>query len=116
MIIDSQGRNSGDRLVEYQTLLRRYLSSFIDGCFIVVSVILIPYVFGDQENTLMVRIVIAAVFLFVYEPLFTSKLCTLGQRSSRYYHLFSIIFSKDKRAIHDYASDSIVILNSEATL
>jgi hypothetical protein len=48
VIIDSQGRNPGDRLMEYPTILRRYLSSFIDGCLIVVSVILVPYVIGDE--------------------------------------------------------------------
>lgn len=139
--IDSQAKDTGDRLVEYPTILRRYLSSFIDGCFIVLSVILVPYVIGDEENTLNVRIILAVIFLFVYEPLLTSRLCTLGQRITgirirkfvnherlsfpgallRFMikgllgiiSFFSIIFSKDKRAIHDYASDSIVILNTE---
>ena len=143
MVIDSEGKYPGERLVEYPTILRRYLSSFIDGCFIILSVILVPYVIGDEENTLSVRIIIAAIFLFVYEPLYTSKFCTLGQRITGirirkfgnyqrlnfpvallrvtikgllgFISLFSIIFSKDKRAIHDYASDSIVILNTEAT-
>ena len=141
-VTDSQDKDTEERLVEYPTILRRYLSSFIDGCFIVVSVILVPYVIGDEENTLSVRIIIAAIFLFVYEPLFTSKLCTLGQKTTGirirkfgnyqrlsfpvallrvmikgllgFISLFSIIFSKDKRAIHDYASDSIVILNTES--
>ena len=140
--IDSQDKDTGDRLVEYPTILRRYLSSFIDGCFIVLSVILVPYAIGDEENTLSVRIIFAAIFLFVYEPLLTSRLYTLGQRITgirirkygNYERLnfpnalfrfmikgllgiisfFSIIFSKDKRAIHDYASDSIVILHTEA--
>lgn len=142
IVIESQDKDTEERLVEYPTILRRYLSSFVDGCFIVVSVILVPYVIGDEENTLSVRIMIAAIFLFVYEPLFTSAFCTLGQKATGirirkfnnyqrlsfpvallrvtikgllgFISLFSIIFSKDKRAIHDYASDSIVILNTEA--
>jgi uncharacterized RDD family membrane protein YckC len=141
-ITDSQGRDTEGKLVEYPTILRRYFSSFIDGCLIVVSVILVPYVIGDQENTLSVRIIFAVIFLFIYEPLLTSRLCTLGQRITgirirRFGHyerlsfpgalfrftikgllgiisFFSIIFSKDKRAIHDYASDSIVILHTDA--
>ena len=141
-VTDSQDKDTEERLVEYPTILRRYLSSFIDGCFIVVSVILVPYVVGDEENTLSVRIIFATIFLFVYEPFLTSKLCTLGQKITGirirkfsnyqrisfpvallrvtiksllgFISLFSIIFSKDKRAIHDYASDSIVILNAEA--
>ena len=140
MTIDSQGKDTGDRMVKYPTILRRYLSSFLDGCFIVVSVILVPYVIGDEENTLSVRIIIAVIFLFVYEPLFTSKFCTLGQKITGirirkfgnyrrlsfpvallrvtikgllgFISLFTIIFSKNKRAIHDYASDSIVILEA----
>ena len=139
-VTDSQDKDTENILVEYPTILRRYLSSFIDGCFIVVAVILVPYVIGDEENTLNVRIILAAIFLFVYEPLFTSAFCTLGQRITGirirkfsnyqrlnfpvallrvtikgllgFISLFSIIFSKDKRAIHDYASGSIVILKT----
>jgi uncharacterized RDD family membrane protein YckC len=142
IVIESQDKDIEDRLVEYPTILRRYLSSFIDGCFIVVSVILVPYVIGDEENTLSFRIVIATLFMLVYEPLFTSKLCTLGQKITGirirkfgnyqrlifpvalfrvtikgllgFISLFSIIFSKNKRAIHDYVSNSIVILDTEA--
>lgn len=100
--------------------------------------ILIPYIIGDGENTLALRIYITIVLVFIYEPLFTSKLCTLGQkitgirvRNYQNYNnigyfaalyryllkgilgfisLFSIVFSKDKRAIHDFAVDSIVIM------
>ena len=127
--------------VEYPTILRRYLSTFIDAWFIITCLIFVPYVIGDGKDTLNARIIIAATMLFVYEPLFTSKLCTLGQKltgirvrnKSNYQQLafpiallrviikgllgfislFSIVFSNDKRAIHDFASGSIVILNLE---
>ncbi len=127
--------------VERPTILRRYFSTFIDGWFIIAFLLFVPYVIGDGENTLSIRIIIAVIMLFVYEPLFTSKLCTLGQKITGirirtvdnyqrlnypitvlrsiikwflgFISLFSIIFSKDKRAIHDFASDSIVILNPE---
>ena len=66
--------------VEYPTILRRYLSTFIDGWFIIAFLIFVPYVIGDGENTLSIRIILAVIILFVYEPLFTSKLCTLGQK------------------------------------
>ena len=125
--------------IEYPTILRRYLSTAIDGCLILTLLILLPYFIGDGESMLYVRLVLAALMLFIYEPLFTSKLCTLGQkvlgirirRVDNYQRicfltallrviikgllgfisLFSIIFSKDRRAIHDFASGSIVILN-----
>jgi uncharacterized RDD family membrane protein YckC len=124
--------------IEYPSILRRYLSSFLDGCLVLALFILIPYIIGDGENTLALRIYITIVLVFIYEPLFTSKLCTLGQkitgirvRNYQNYNnigyfaalyryllkgilgfisLFSIVFSKDKRAIHDFAVDSIVIM------
>jgi uncharacterized RDD family membrane protein YckC len=126
-----------DMDAEYPTILRRYLSTFIDAWFIIACLIFVPYVIGDEENTLYVRIIIAAIMLFVYEPLFTSKLCTLGQKITgirvrnriNYQQLafplallrvvikwlfgfisfFSIVFSEEKRAIHDFVSGSIVI-------
>ncbi len=48
IVTESQGKDTGEKLVEYPTILRRYLSSFIDGCLIVVSVILVPYVIRDE--------------------------------------------------------------------
>ncbi len=126
---------------EYPTILRRYLSTFIDAWFIITFLIFLPYYIGDGENTLKVRVLIAIIMLFIYEPLFTSKLCTLGQKITGirirkvsthqklnfpialfrviikgllgFVSFFSIMFSKEKRAIHDFASGSIVILNPE---
>ncbi len=125
--------------IEYPTILRRYLSTVIDGCLIVTLLIVLPYLIGDGENTLYLRLVIAALMLFIYEPLFTSKRCTLGQKVMKirirrvgdyqrisfpiallrviikgllgFISLFSIVFSKDRRAIHDFVSGSIVIVN-----
>lgn len=127
--------------VEYPTILRRYLSTFIDGWLVLISLFILPYFIGDRENTLYFRLIIVAVVLFCYEPLLTSKFCTLGQKIMGirirkfgnykklsfpvaflrvtikgllgFISLFSIIFSKDKRAIHDYVSDSIVILKAK---
>lgn len=126
--------------VEYPRILRRYLSTFIDAWFIITLLIIVPYIVGDEDNTLSVKIIIALIMLIFYEPLLTSKICTLGQKTMGirvrkasnnqklsyagallrviikwllgFISLFSIIFSKDKRAIHDFASGSVVILNS----
>ena len=128
--------------VEYPTILRRYLSSFIDLWFVVGVLFFVPYVIGDSEATLTVRITAGIIMLFLYEPLFTSKLCTLGQKIMGirirkfdnyqklsfpaavlrvfikgllgFISLFTIIFSEEKRAIHDLASDSIVIMDPAA--
>jgi len=123
--------------VEYPTILRRYLSTVIDGWLILTILFILPYFIEDKENTLYFRLIMVAIMLFGYEPLFTSKLCTLGQKImgvrirtfGNYQKLnypaallrvtikgflgiisfFTIIFSKDRRALHDYASGSIVI-------
>jgi len=129
--------------VEYPTILRRYLSTLIDGWLILTLLFMLPYFIEDKENTLYLRLIIAALMLFGYEPLFTSKLCTLGQKIMGirirtfgnyqklnypaallrviikwilgFISLFTIIFSKDKRALHDFASGSIVIYPTALT-
>jgi len=123
--------------VEYPTILRRYLSTFIDGWLILTLLFILSYFIKDIENTLYFRLIIVALMLFGYEPLFTSKFCTLGQRIMGirirtvgnyqklnypaallrvtikwllgFISLFLIILSKDKRALHDLTSGSIVI-------
>jgi uncharacterized RDD family membrane protein YckC len=123
--------------VEYPTILRRYLSTLVDGWFILTLLFILAYFIKDKEDTLYFRLIIVALLLFGYEPLFTSKLCTLGQKIMGirirtvgnfqklnypaalfrvtikwllgFISLFLIIFSKDKRALHDLTSGSIVI-------
>lgn len=125
--------------VEYPTILRRYLSTFIDGWLILSLLFVIACFIEGRGNTLF-RLIIAALVLFGYEPLFTSKFRTLGQmimgikiRTADNFErlsypaallrsivkwifgfisLFIIIFSKERRALHDYAAGSIVITSS----
>jgi uncharacterized RDD family membrane protein YckC len=126
----------------YPSILQRYLSSFIDGLFILGMFIGLSY-FLQQNNQVAdsTRITIFFIMFLCYEPICVSFFCTLGQKITgirirrvgtlekipvpfafvRYFlkivlgfvSLFAIIFSEKRRAIHDYASGSIVILANE---
>lgn len=122
----------------YPTIVRRYLSSVIDIMLIIsvfiLSSYLLPY---NTDFTAKLRFGIWMVLVLIYEPFCTSKLCTLGQKLmgirvrtvsklerisliQAYLRIvvkallglisfFSIMFSKRKRAIHDFASGTIVV-------
>jgi uncharacterized RDD family membrane protein YckC len=121
------------------TILRRYLSTFIDAMFIVAIFIAVSYYFNSDEilsNT--IRMSVFFIIFFVYEPICTSFFCTIGQRITRIrirtfssnekisiisayiriilklflgvYSLIAIPFTRDRRAIHDFAAGSVVIM------
>ncbi len=124
--------------IEYPSILRRYLSTFIDFIFVIGMLVLSSYIL-DSDNIVATRIRVAFILFifFVYEPIFTSYFCTLGQKITgirirkrstltkislvhAYLRIiikiflgvisfFTIPFSKNKRAIHDFAIGSIVI-------
>ncbi len=122
----------------YPTIIRRYLSTFIDGMLILGVFILSSYLFSEDTNLdKILRLWTILVMIFIYEPFCTSKLCTLGQKligirvrtvsklerislGQAYMRIvvkvflgfisfFSIIFSKRRRAIHDFVSGTIVV-------
>ena len=127
----------------YPTLLRRYLSTIIDGILIVASFLIIPSIlYQDAELARIARIIILLSMLLIYEPLCTSKLCTIGQlitgiriRRRKDYRkisifsayiriivksllglisFFTIPVTREKRAIHDFAVNSVVILHQKS--
>lgn len=136
-----QEQNSNDDgvKIEYPTILRRYFATFIDGWLTIAMLFAVTYFIGGKENAFF-RLIVAALILLGYEPLFTSKFCTLGQKIMGikirkavdyrrlnypaallrfiikwifgFISLFIIIFSKERRALHDYASGSIVVYSS----
>jgi uncharacterized RDD family membrane protein YckC len=124
--------------LEYPNIVRRYFATVIDGCFILIVMITFSYIFqSESEMSVNVRIAIFLLMCFVYEPFFTSLFCTLGQKVTgirvrtlsthkrisipraylRFFwkvllgiiSFFTIPFTKDKRAIHDFAVGSVVI-------
>lgn len=120
------------------TITRRYLSTFIDGILVLSFFLIISFLFQqDSSGIKFVRVTLILSIFFIYEPLCTSKFCTLGQKLTgiriRQFHshqkisllsaygrilvklflgiisFFTIPFSKGKRGIHDFAASSIVI-------
>jgi uncharacterized RDD family membrane protein YckC len=129
----------------YPSILQRYLSSALDGILILCFFIGLSYVFQqDTQMSDSIRIAIFLSVFLCYEPICVSLFCTLGQRITgirvrrlgtgdkiplphafiRYFlkvmlgfiSLFAIIFSERRRAIHDYASGSIVLLANDEGL
>ncbi|MEK6744625.1 MAG: RDD family protein [Nitrospirota bacterium] len=123
---------------KYPTLTRRYVATAIDVAFILAAIILISYLFDDAGSIgVRIRVGLILFLFFMYEPLCTSQLCTLGQkimgvRVRRYPSMerisllmayariivkgllgilsfFTLPFSQNRRAIHDMAAKSIVI-------
>jgi hypothetical protein len=123
------------------SLPRRYATTVIDAFLVLFVIIALSSLLpgGDRSSTAM-RLALAAAFLLVYEPLATGRFTTLGQRVTgvrvrsfstgerigilrAYVRLFvkaflgfisflALPFSNGRRALHDQAADSIVILAS----
>lgn len=122
------------------TITRRYLSTFIDGILVLSFFLIISFIFQqDSGNIQAIRIALILSMFLIYEPLCTSKFCTLGQKvtgirvrqfSSRQrisllaaygrilvklflglISFFTIPFSKGKRGVHDFAASSVVIFD-----
>lgn len=119
------------------TIPRRYATTVIDGLLVLVAFVVPTTVLGSVESTRVLRIVIAVVAIFAYEPICTGRYVTLGQwmtgvRVRRmdngqkigvvrawgrivlkvFLGIVSFLilpFVPGRRAIHDLASGSIVI-------
>ena len=123
---------------KYPTLTRRYIATAIDVAFVLAAIILISFLFENTGETgVKVRVGLILSLFFIYEPLCTSRFCTIGQkimrvRVRRYPSLerislfmayarilvkavlgmlsfFTLPFSQKRRAIHDMAARSIVV-------
>ena len=123
---------------DYPSIARRYLATLIDGLLIILVMIVAAYLFQNNTGPMKtVRIGIILAMFFLYEPLCTSRLHTVGQgimgvrvRKRVTYARISlpaayarivvkivlgiisfltIPFTKERRGIHDYAVDSVVI-------
>jgi uncharacterized RDD family membrane protein YckC len=130
---------------QYPSILRRYLATFIDGLLVVGVLISTSYIFpGENRLIVGIRIAVIMFMFFVYEPICTSKFCTLGQQltgirirkqflherisiPSAYmriivklflgiFSFFTIPFTMKKRAIHDFAAGSVVIYEKPVIL
>jgi uncharacterized RDD family membrane protein YckC len=129
--------------IQYPSILRRYFSTLIDGLFIIGMLVLWSYILDTANSTTTnIRIGIILFMFFVYEPIFTANYCTLGQKITgirirkfssgtrisiiqAYFRIivkiflgifsfFTIPFTRNKRAIHDFAVGSLVIYDKES--
>jgi hypothetical protein len=68
----------------YPPLTRRYFSTVIDFLFVAGLIISVYFLFRGAERVASdLRIGLILSIFLVYEPLFTNKLCTLGQWITR---------------------------------
>lgn len=122
----------------YPTILRRYMATFIDILFVSFILIILAFILQGEGNVeSMIRIGIALTVVCLYEPLFTSRLCTLGQRIMGirvrktdgaekisildsylrtiiklllgFISFFPIPLTRKRRALHDFVARSVVI-------
>jgi len=128
----------------YPTLKERYLSTFFDVLVLIVFVVGLTVTLQGPGRVLMVsRVVLGLLVIANYEPVLTSKACTIGQavvgirvrshrdRSHRVtlgraylrtlvklflgaYSFFAMGFNRERRALHDFASGTIVLAAEEA--
>jgi uncharacterized RDD family membrane protein YckC len=128
---------------DYPTITLRYLSTVVDVVFILSIIILVSYVFqASSDITINVRFALILFMFFAYEPFFTSLFCTVGQKITGmrvrkkgslqhisipaaylrtlikvilgFISFFTILFEKDKRAIHDLVVGSIVVYKNNS--
>jgi len=123
---------------KYPTTLRRYMATFIDVVIVLSAFIALAYILpGDNAIGSMIRIGIGVAILFIYEPVLTSRLCTIGQKimgirvrnadsgerisiPAAYLRtivklllglvsFFSIPLTRKRRGLHDFIAGSVVI-------
>ena len=122
----------------YPTVVRRYMSTAIDGWLIFIAVALPGLLDMPEDNVNAIRIVVLVVGLLLYEPIFSTRWCTFGQLITRIrvrsaaevsdripiwagyvryaikivlgiISLFTVPFTRRGVAIHDIIVESVVI-------
>jgi len=122
----------------YPTIARRYMATIIDGVLVLSLLLLVSYTFQQESGMITsVRVLLVLALFLIYEPICTSKFCTVGQKlmgvrvrklsdNSRISILaaylriivkvalglvsfLTIPFTKCKRGIHDFAVRSVVV-------
>jgi uncharacterized RDD family membrane protein YckC len=138
--IESAGKRRSD-VIEYPTILRRYMATVIDGSLVIIVFLVVSSLL--QQNAIWItnlRVVTVLGFALLYEPIFTSLGCTLGQRTvgvrvrkreaftriniftawlrivvkivMGIYSFLSIPFTKERRGLHDFVAGTVVVLES----
>lgn len=128
----------------YPTLLRRYVSSLIDGLLLIAAATVVAFTLqGDGSLVVGLRLTLIFGLILLYEPLLTSRSATVGQRLTGirvrraddhtkrigipqaylrilvklplgFLSFFSMGFNKERRALHDFATGSVMVFAKEA--
>jgi uncharacterized RDD family membrane protein YckC len=122
----------------YPSLVRRYKALFIDSVLILTTLVTIMVLVQDSDFRATIMVSAASIILLTYEPFLTSFSKTVGQRLMKirvgkrknpserinllnayirwftkgllgWISFLTIHFNRQRRAIHDMASDSVVI-------
>src|SRR5690242_8574238 len=67
----------------YPSILKRYLSSFIDGLLILAGYFSILGWMTSENGISQSKALLIGIFVFLYEPLCVSFICTIGQKIMR---------------------------------
>ncbi len=130
--------------MEYPSLTRRVMSSFIDIIFLFLIYALLSLIFNTNSSASQsVRVFVFFAFLFLYEPVMVATVGTIGQnilgiavRSNKDYSrkinifqsfgrfvvkgllgwisFFAFFFSKKNRTFHDFTVNSVMIYKKDA--
>ena len=130
--------------MEYPSLTRRVMSSFIDIIFLFLIYAFLSLIFNtNNPASQSVRVFVFFSFIFLYEPVMVSTIGTIGQnilgiavRSNKDYSrkinifqsfgrffikallgwisFFAFFFSNKNRTFHDFAMNSIMIYKKDA--
>jgi len=122
----------------YPLLIKRYKALLIDAVFLLTILIAIMVLTQENENNTIIMVSSAVILLLAYEPLLTAYSKTIGQRIMKikvrkhdnpqmrislinaylrwvtkgflgWISFITINFNPEHRAIHDLASDSVMI-------
>lgn len=125
---------------QYPSLVKRYKSLLIDGLLQLTILIIIMVIVNDSEARTTIMVSSGLLLVALYEPLFTVYSRTVGQRLMKirvgkrdnpsekigllkayirwftknllgWLSFITINFNQEHRAIHDFASDSVVVVD-----
>ena len=128
----------------YPLLIKRYKALLTDGLLLLAILVIVMLVVQDSEYRPTVMVTTGLILLLCYEPLLTTYSGTIGQKIMKikvrrhgqpdkrlsllnsyirwltkgllgWISFITINFNKDHRAIHDFASDSIMLEENEKT-
>ncbi|MFT4939275.1 MAG: putative RDD family membrane protein YckC [Paraglaciecola sp.] len=123
--------------VKFPALYQRYFAALLDTALIFASAYFISTFIPFFENTSFEQFIAVLLLLFTYDAFFTAKFCTLGQLLLKFrvrnragrnkitfstallrsaikilfggYSLIAMIFNRERRALHDFVSNTLVI-------